>query len=123
MMEEILRAVRAFGGMALEGVGEETLEAFCQTAAVYWKAKIREDLCPEECGGFVAACAWRTLADLWTVGSAGGEAASFTAGEVSVRMDGTQKQRAAEQLRQQAQCLMLPYLAGDDGFALRGVRG
>lgn len=122
MIQEIVTAAKTFGRESFTKTEEETLEAFCRAAADYWRGRLRAGLTPEECGGFVAACAWQALADYWMLEGAG-SAASFAAGGVSVTVDRQGRERAAAQLRQQAACLMLPYLEGDSDFAFRGVRG
>lgn len=122
MVQEILTAAKTFAGEAFAAAAEETLEAFCRAASDYWRGRLRSGLTPEECSGFVAACAWHALAGYWLLEGAG-TAASFTAGDVSVTLDRQSRERAAHQLRQQAECLMIPYLEGDSDFAFRGVRG
>ena len=68
-------------------------------------------------------CAAGYLAAAGLVGSRGGRAEQFTAGEVSIRTGGTEDR--GTQLRALARQLMAPYSesGGADAFAFRGVLG
>ena len=112
--------------MAAAGAGEAEralLEPLCAAAETAWVSRLREGVEPEECGeALVCAAAFTAAADL-TAGTGGGGVASFSAGDVSVRIrDGDQPHRAAESLRQAAQRLMEPYVRAA-GLWARGVEG
>lgn len=106
-------------------VGEEELpllEALCAAAEVELTERLREGVSPEDCGpAFPVAAAWLALAGLCAGKSAAGDAASWTAGAVSVSGAVPAGERA-DMLREQAMRLMAPYVR-DSGFCFRGVPG
>lgn len=92
---------------------DERLELLCAGAAEELKGLLRPGVTVEDCGEtFLVAAAWLAL------DSAGeGEVVSFSAGDVSVKKSGREKNLRGEALR-----LMKPWLQ-DKGFVFRGVRG
>ena len=120
MKERILElALAAAGGEA----DRTLLESLCLAAEGAWLARLREGVTAEDCGeALPCAAAFTAAADL-TAGTGGGGVASFSAGDVSVRIrDGGERHRAAESLRQAAQRLMEPYVRAA-GLWARGVEG
>ena len=119
MRERILTlALAASGG----GESERTLlEPLCIAAEDFWQGRLRKGVAPEECGeALICAAAFTAAADL--TGS-GGAVASFSAGDLSVRVQGgAERLKTAESLRQAAERLMEPYVRAE-GFWARGVRG
>ena len=71
----------------VSGAGEDEaalLEALCGAAIRRWRGRLREGLTAEDCGtAFHCAAAFTAAADLLSGG--GDSAASFTAGQVSVK--------------------------------------
>lgn len=117
MRERILELAAAVAGEA-----ERTLlEPLCAAAEALWLDRLREDVRPEECGeALVCACAFTAAAGL---AAGGGGVASFSAGDVSVRVqDGGQRLKTAESLRQAAEQLMAPYVEAP-GLWAAGVQG
>ena len=84
MSERILElALAATGG----GETDRTLlEPLCAAAEEAWRRRLREDVTEEDCGeALLCAAAFTAAADL----AAGeGGAASFSAGDISVKLDG-----------------------------------
>ena len=110
--------------MAASGAGEEQralLEPLCIAAEDYWLGRLRQDVTAAECGeALICAAAFTAAADL---AGGGGSVASFSAGDVSVRVQsGAERLTAAESLRQAAERLMEPYVQAA-GFWARRVRG
>ena len=111
----------------VSGAGEaeqKLLEALCSAARQRWELRLRQGVTAEDCGtAFVCAVAFTAAADLMTGGRSGGEVASFTAGEISVKTaSAAERSGSAETLRQTAERLMAPYAEADD-FSFKGVRG
>lgn len=109
---------------AASGAGEADralLEALCAAAEAMWLGRLREDVTAEDCGeALVCAAAFTAAADL---AGGGGSVASFSAGDVSVKIrDGGERLKTAESLRQSALRLMEPYVRAADLWA-KGVRG
>ena len=101
---------------------EELLRALCEAAARSWAARLRPGVTPRECEeAFCCAAAFTAAANL-SAGGAGG-AASFTAGEISVRVRGDSASSAhGAELLETAERLMAPY-AESGGFCFKGVPG
>lgn len=116
MSERILElALAATGG----GETDRTLlEPLCAAAEEAWRRRLREDVTEEDCGeALPCAAAFTAAADL----AAGeGGAASFSAGDISVKLDGGL--RRAESLRQTAERLMEPFVRAKELWA-QGVEG
>ena len=106
--------------MTGDGEGqEEALLCACCAAREQLNAALREGVTEQDCADtFALAGAWLALAAMDT-GGAAGQAESFTAGEVSVRVGDTQQN--ARTLRKQAWELMAPWVK-DRGFLFYGVR-
>ena len=109
----------------VSGAGEDEaalLVALCGAAIRRWRGRLREGLTAEDCGtAFHCAAAFTAAADLLSGG--GDSAASFTAGQVSVKARTAAESAAlSASLRQAAEELMAPYTV-PDGFAFLGVRG
>ena len=95
---------------------KQLLEILCRSAEVSLKAKLREEISPEDCkADFVAAASLYALAALAEVD----EMADFShiqVGDVTMKRGGG---AATACLRNQARLMMSPYLA--DRFAFLGV--
>lgn len=119
MREEILTLARIVSGA---GEAEEALlESLCQAARLRWEGRLRQGLTPEDCGrAFACAAAFTAAADL----AAGGDGvASFSAGDISVRLEGGgERAGRAESLRQAAERLMEPFVRAE-GLWAQGVEG
>lgn len=108
---------------AAGGGGEDRtlLEPLCAAAEAAWLGRLREGVTAEDCGeALPCAAAFTAAADL----AAGeGGAASFSAGDVSVKLDsGADRAGRAEGLRQAAERLMEPFVLAA-GLWARGVEG
>lgn len=119
MSERILKlALELTGG----GEGDRMLlAALCAVAEDAWLARLREGVTAEDCGeALPCAAAFTAAADL----AAGeGGAASFSAGDVSVRLEDAGGRAArAKELRQAAERLMDPFVRAA-GLWARGVEG
>lgn len=119
MSERILKlALELTGG----GEGDRMLlAALCAVAEDAWLARLQEGVTAEDCGeALPCAAAFTAAADL----AAGeGGAASFSAGDVSVKLDsGSDRVGRANSLRQAAERLMEPF-ARAEGLWARGVEG
>lgn len=120
MRERILELAAAAAGA---GEAERALlEPLCAAAEAMWLGRLREDVTAEDCGeALVCAAAFTAAADLAAGG--GGGVASFSAGDVSVKVrDGGDRLKTAESLRQSAERLMEPYVRAADLWAM-GVQG
>jgi len=99
------------------GAGEENREVLlplCQASVQELAGRLKCGLSPEDCGAaFPVAAAFLALDSL----EPDGGVTAFTAGDVTVRRDGSQKN-----LRRRAEALLAPYIQ-ETGFAFRGVRG
>ena len=121
MGEKILELAKGISGA---GDGElALLSALCTAAEQAWRARLRADVAPENCGeAFCCAAAFTAAADL-TAGRDGGAVSGFTAGAVSIQGRSVSDGAAlAAALRQTAERLMAPYAEAVD-FSFRGVRG
>ena len=116
MEEKIFAMVQALAGSQADR--EETVRSLCRATEAALSARLLPGLTPEDCGdSFVCAAAWHVWAAL-SDGEMAGGIYSFTAGDVTVHKDGN---GATQQLRQQAETLLAPYV--QDGFSFLGVRG
>lgn len=99
------------------------LETLCHAAEAEWVARLKSGVSPEDCGeAFLCAAAFTAAAD-FTVSRNSEGVESFTAGEISIRRNGSAEGRSqADALRKTAERLMAPY-AETESFAFRGVRG
>lgn len=92
------------------------LEAMCQVSVSALKARLRENLEPEDClADFVTAAAMYALAAMSCVTEMG-QLEQVTAGDVTMRRS---TNVAAACLQSQAEALMAPYLKSR--FVFRGV--
>ena len=120
MEERILALAAEITG----GDGEDPLlTALCAAAETAWRGRLRPSVTAEDCGeAFLCAAAFTAAAD-YLLSRAGGDAASFTVGAVSVKTrEGGSGADLAEALRQAAERIMAPY-GEPEGFSFRGVRG
>ena len=112
---------------AVTGAGEEDtalLESLCRAELTIWSRRLRPDVTVEDCCyTFGCAAAVSAAADFLTLQSSAAGAASFTAGEVSVReRDAGEVARVAQSLRETAEHLMSPYIDPQQ-FQFRSVQG
>ena len=108
-------------GLAIAmGASEEqraVLEPLCAAASEALAAQLRPGVTPQDCADAFAVCAaWMALGGL---SAQDGGVTSFTAGDVSIRTDGSGD---AGRLNAQIQRLMAPYLR-DGSFYFQGVTG
>lgn len=96
----------------------DSLERLCLAAERELRGRLRPGVTVEDCQpALLVAAAWMALGALQE-SRAAGEAASFSAGDLSISRSGGQ----GESLRRQAERLMAPYLK-DGGFVFQGVKG
>ena len=117
MGERILELALALGG----GEDRALLPPLCAAAERAWLARLREGVTAEDCGeALPCAAAFTAAADL----AAGGDGvASFSAGDISVRLEGGgERAGRAESLRQAAERLMEPFVRAE-GLWAQGVEG
>ena len=111
---------------AATGAGEEDtalLESLCRAELTIWSRRLRPDVTVEDCSDTFCCAAAETAADFLTLQSSAAGAASFTAGEVSVReRDAGEVARVAQSLRETAEHLMSPYIDPQQ-FQFRSVQG
>lgn len=109
--------VKAMGS----GSWDETLlEALCGAVSEQLEGRLKDGLTAQDCGGaFPVAAAWMALGALYDSGGSG-QVESFTAGDLTVRAGDFAAH--SQQLREQAERLMAPYLA-QTGFACQGAPG
>lgn len=118
MRTQILELALAAAG---EGADETLLAPLCAAAEQAWLARLREGVAPEDCGQALPCAAAFTAAAGLAAG--GGNAASFSAGDISVSLGGVQdRARRAESLRQAAEGLMEPFVRAA-GLWAQGVEG
>ena len=119
MTERILElALAAAGGGEAERV---LLEPLCAAAELAWLGRLRRGVSPGDCGEALAcAAAFTAAADL----AAGGDGvASFSAGDISVKLDsGGDRAGRTDSLRQAAERLMEPFVRAE-GLWAQGVEG
>ena len=112
---------------AVTGAGEEDislLESLCRAELTIWSRRLRPDVTVEDCSDtFCCAAAGYPPAAILTLQSSAAGAASFTAGEVSVReRDAGEVAKVAQSLRETAEHLMSPYIDPQQ-FLFRSVQG
>ena len=112
---------------AVTGAGEEDislLESLCRAELTIWSRRLRPDVTVEDCSDtFCCAAAVSAAADFLTLQSSAAGAASFTAGEVSVReRDAGEVAKVAQSLRETTEHLMSPYIDPQQ-FQFRSVQG
>ena len=120
MSEKILKLARTISGA---GEAEEILlQALCVSEEAYWRNRLGESVSPESCGeAFFCAVAFTAAANLLAVSQ--DNISSFTAGEISVKLqDSNSAADKAMKLRQTAERMMAPYTEAED-FCFIGVRG
>ena len=118
MRTQILELALAAAG---EGADETLLAPLCAAAEQAWLARLREGVAPEDCGQALPCAAAFTAAAGLAAG--GGNAASFSAGDISVSLgSGQDRARRAESLRQAAEGLMEPFVRAA-GLWAQGVEG
>ena len=118
MTEEIYAIAAAVASPGQEET--ELLELLCAAAEQELNAALRPGVAAADCReAFLCAAGYLAAAGL--VGSRGGRAEQFTAGEVSLRLSAASGAAPAALIRQ-ADALMSPYWQ-DDAFAFLGVRG
>ena len=118
MRTQILELALAAAG---EGADETLLAPLCAAAEQAWLARLREGVAPDDCGQALPCAAAFTAAAGLAAG--GGNAASFSAGDISVSLGGVQdRARRAESLRQAAEGLMEPFVRAA-GLWAQGVEG
>lgn len=115
-------------GSSLRPGGEEVLGAVCEAAALEIKAKLRENVSPDDLGelfvtaaGMLAIAMYMEFAD----GSEGG-IKSFSAGNLSASISSSAGIKAsASSLREAAKNMLSAYLDNSDvcGFRFMGVDG
>lgn len=119
MEERILSLART-----LSGAGETDLPALallCAAAQAHWESRLPQGTAAEDCGPAFVCAAACTAAAGFAAGPGG--AASFTAGDISVKgPDGPERQAAVQGLERMAERLMAPFAAPGD-FFWKGVRG
>ena len=110
--------------MAASGAGEDQrvlLESLCAAAWSAWVGRLREGVEPGDCGEALVCAAALTAASHLAAGSGG--VASFSAGDISVRLEGGgERAGRAESLRQAAERLMEPFVRAE-GLWAQGVEG
>lgn len=112
-------------GSSLRPGGEEVLGAVCEAAAMEIKAKLRDNVSPDDLGelfvtaaGMLAIAMYMEFAD----GTEGG-IKSFSAGNLSASINSAEGIKAsAASLRETAEKLLSSYLK-DSGFCFMGVDG
>ena len=122
MHEEIVKLAQAVSGA--DERETELLDLLCGAAEQAWTRQLRPEITEEGCGAaFVCAAAFTAVANLAEARSGGGSVTSFTAGEISIQTRAAAETAAqAENLRETARRLMLPYIR-EDTVVLMGVKG
>ena len=110
--------------LAASGGGEAAralLDPLCSAARDAWISRLREGVAAEDCGeALVCAAAFTAAADL---AAAEDGVASFSAGDVSVKLrGGAEGLKRAESLRLAAGRLMEPFVQAE-GLWIQGVQG
>ena len=105
ILEEILTVAQCFSDRGWTEGERSVMTTLCQAALDRWESRLREGLSPQDCRGpFVTACAWSALGAMqggWEAGAP----ASFTAGDLTVRLGGG-TDAAARSLEAQAAALL-----------------
>lgn len=120
MGEEILALAKL-----VTGAGEtewEYLEKLCRAELDALGRRLRGTLEKTKENAFVCAAAWLAAADYFSAKGAAG-AASWSAGDVSVKEKGGSDYAAAAALLRRAAHQLLADCLEDDDFAFQGVRG
>lgn len=113
MVERTVELCRQLGAGADR---EDILPALALAACEQLRARLRPGVCETDCGeAFVLAAAMIAMDTLRELEGEKG-ISSFTAGEVSIRCDGSRS------LVRTARALLAPWTT-DGSFAVRGVRG
>ena len=116
MPEEVLELVQALRG---PGTDEPVLRTLCGSACGALDRRLKDGVCPEDCGGlYPVAAAWLVMDWLNQCQGMDGITA-LSAGDISVRREGGGE---VGKLSERAMELMAPFLE-DDGFVFRGVSG
>ncbi len=116
MTEEVLELVQALRG---PGTDETVLRTLCGSACGALDRRLKDGVCPEDCGGlYPVAAAWLVMDWLNQCQGMDGITA-LSAGDISVRREGGGE---VGKLSERAMELMAPFLE-DDGFVFRGVSG
>ena len=115
MTEQIVALCRAMGAGEEQ---EDLLLPLVQTAQQALAARLRAGVEPEDCPAFALAAALVAMEGLEVARGLSG-VASFTAGEVTIRREGT---GSGTSRTDQALRLLAPWL-GETGFAFQGVAG
>ena len=109
--------------LAAAGGGEESrtlLKPLCAAVERAWISRLREGVAAEDCGeALPCAAAFTAAADL-AAGSGG--VASFSAGDISVKLENGGARNRGEDLRQAAERLMEPFAQAARLWA-QGVAG
>ena len=113
MTEEIAAMCRAMGAKEVQ---EELLLPLIQAVRDRLAGALKEGIAPEDCGPAFPLAAAMTVMD-WLEDLEGGQIASFTAGDLTVRRD-----QGGRSLSEQAEELLSPWLR-DMGFVFLGVEG
>ncbi|NLF35054.1 MAG: hypothetical protein GX585_03715 [Clostridiales bacterium] len=117
MKEQIFALAKLLG--KVDESEEPALTQMCGLACETLAGRLRPGVMADDCAlSFVTAGAWMALAALW---SGGGEAASFTAGDLTIRREASRAEQG-DGLLARAQRLMAPWLE-DGTFSFRSVRG
>lgn len=95
---------------------EELLLPLAQAVEKQLAGRLKEGVKPEDCGTAFPLAAAMVVMDRLAGMTGGGEIASFTAGDLTVRRE------TGKSLSRQAEELLAPWLK-DDGFIFRGVEG
>ena len=111
MTEQILALCRAMGAGR-----EELLLPLTRAVQRELAGRLRQGVAPEDCGPAFPLAAAMTAMERLCGMTGGGEIASFTAGDLTVRRE------TGKSLSAQAEGLLAPWL-GDTGFVFRGVEG
>ena len=116
MTEEIAALCRAMGAKEVQ---EELLLPLIQAVRDRLAGALKEGTAPEDCGPAFLLAAAMTVMD-WLEDLEGGQIASFTAGDLTVRRE--RRDQGGRSLSEQAEELLSPWLR-DMGFVFYGVEG
>ena len=112
-------------GSSLRPGGEEVLGAVCEAAAMEIKAKLRDNVSPDDLGELFVTAAGMLAIAMYMEFSDGAESGikSFSAGNLSASISSSEGIKAsAASLRETAEKLLSAYLK-DSGFCFMGVDG
>ena len=117
MSDEIMALCRAMGaGEGREELLEPMIRACCEQLAL----RLRPDVLPADCGAAFPLAAAMLVTD--QLAGTGGEVASFTAGDLTIRTQAAEGGRSGKSLTEQAEALLAPWVR-DSGFVFLGVEG